>query len=125
MQNESSGSPLGMIIPLAIFVFIIVSMWKVFSKAGQPGWAVLIPIYNLYVLCKVAAKPGWWVILMFIPVVNFVIGILVALGVAQQFGKGAGFGVGLIFLPFIFYPILAFGNATYGSAPIPSAPAAA
>ena len=114
-----------MIIPLAIFVFIIVSMWKVFSKAGQPGWAVLIPIYNLYVLCKVAAKPGWWVILMFIPVVNFVIGILVALGVAQQFGKGAGFGVGLIFLPFIFYPILAFGNATYGSAPIPSAPAAA
>jgi len=125
MQNESSGSPLGMIIPLAIFVFIIVSMWKVFSKAGQPGWAILIPIYNFYVLCKVAAKPGWWVILMFIPVVNFVIGILVALGVAQQFGKGAGFGVGLIFLPFIFYPILAFGNATYGSAPIPSAPAAA
>lgn len=125
MQNESSGSPLGMIISLAIIVFLIVTMWRVFSKAGQPGWAIFIPIYNAYVLCKVAAKPGWWVILMFIPIVNIVIGILVSLGVAQQFGKGAGFGIGLAFLGFIFYPILAFGDATYGAPAAPAAPAAA
>jgi hypothetical protein len=125
MQNESSGSPIGAIISLAIVVFLIISFWKVFSKAGQPGWAIFIPIYNAYVMCKVAGKPGWWVILMFIPIVNFVIAILVALGVAQQFGKGAGFAIGLILLPFIFYPILAFGDATYGAPAAAVAPPAA
>ena len=99
---------------LAIIVLIIASLWKVFTKAGQPGWGVLIPIYNAYLLCKIAGKPGWWVLLMFIPLVNIVIALLVALGVATNFGKGAGFGIGLFFLPFIFYPILAFGDATYG-----------
>jgi hypothetical protein len=105
-----------MIISLVIVVFLIISMWRVFSKAGQPGWAIFIPIYNAYVLCKVAGKLGWWVILMLIPVVNIVVALLVTLGVAQQFGKGAGFGIGLFFLSFIFYPILAFGDATYAPA---------
>jgi hypothetical protein len=115
-NGSSAGSFLGLIIPLAILVLVIVAMWKVFTKAGQPGWAVLIPIYNAYVLCKIAGKPGWWVILLFIPLVNFVIAIILAIGVANNFGKGAGFGIGLAFLPMIFYPILAFGDATYGGA---------
>ena len=101
---------------LAVVIFIIASMWTVFSKAGQPGWAVLIPIYNTYVLCKVAGKSGWWVLLLCIPLVNIICALLVVLGVAQNFGKGAGFGIGLFFLPFVFYPILAFGDATYGGA---------
>jgi hypothetical protein len=109
----AEGSPIGLLLILAIFVVIIASIWKVFVKAGQPGWAAIIPIYNLYILCKIAGKPGWWVILMFIPIVSIVIYLLVSLSVAKSFGKGAGFGVGLWILAFIFYPILAFGDATY------------
>jgi hypothetical protein len=121
MQQDSGGSSiLGFIIPLAIVVLMIAAVWRVFTKAGQPGWAALIPIYNVYVLCKVGGKPGWWVILMLIPVVNFVISLLIALGVAQNFGKGAGFGVGLWLLPIIFYPVLAFGDASYGGTPAPA-----
>lgn len=104
---------LGFIILLFAFMW-----WKVFSKAGHPGWASIIPIFNTYVLCKVAGRPGWWVLLMFIPLVNVVILIIVSIDVAKNFGKGAGFGIGLFLLPFIFYPILGFGSAQYqGGAP--------
>ena len=120
MEAQNSGGGLGAIlgglIGLAIVIFIIASMWRVFTKAGQPGWAVLIPIFNIYILCKVAGKPGWWIILMIIPVVGIIISILVSVGVAERFGKGAGYGIGLAFLPFIFYPLLAFGDATYNGA---------
>ena len=109
----AEGDALVAIIYLAILVFIIAGMWNVFTKAGQPGWAVLVPILNLYFLLKIAGRPGWWLILMFIPVVNFIIAIIVAMDLATSFGKGAGFGLGLVFLGFIFYPILGFGDATY------------
>jgi len=105
-----------LVICLALIALMIITMWIVFTKAGQPGWASIIPIYSAYVLMLVAGKPGWWLILMFIPVVNAVVSIMVAIGVAENFGKGAGFGIGLAFLPIIFYPILAFGSATYGGA---------
>ena len=92
----------------------LVSLWKVFGKAGQPGWATIIPIYNIYVLtCEVAKKEIVWFILMLIPFVNIIASIIVSIEVAQKFGKGAGFGLGLAFLSFIFYPILAFGDAEY------------
>ncbi len=123
----------GLIVGLIIAVVMIVSLWKVFKKAGQPGWGCLIPIYNWYLMIKIAGKPGWWLILMFIPLVNFIIGIIVAIGIAENFGKGGGFAVGLILLPIIFYPILAFGDARYqpveapavesGAAPPPPPPA--
>jgi Family of unknown function (DUF5684) len=124
-QDSGGGSIFGLIIPLAIIVLMIASLWRVFTKAGQPGWAAIIPIYNAYVLCKIGGKPGWWVILLIIPVVNLVISLLVSLGVAQNFGKGAGFGIGLWLLSIIFYPILAFGDASYGGSPAPAAAAAA
>ena len=120
MEN-GGGGVVGLIIPLAIIVLMIVAIWKVFSKAGQPGWAVLIPIYNAYVFLKVAGKPGWWLILLCIPFVNFIISIVALVGLASNFGKGAGFAAGLLFLPFIFYPILAFGSAQYTGAPAPVA----
>jgi len=97
----------------AIMLLIIIAMWKVLTKAGQPGWAILIPIYNIYVLCKVAGRPGWWVILLLIPFVNFIICIILDIDIARNFGKGAGFGIGLLLLPFIFFPILGFGSAQY------------
>jgi len=95
----------------------MVALWRVFEKAGQPGWAAIIPIYNVYILCKIAGKPGWWVLLMFIPVVNIVILLLVKLDLARAFGKTPGFGIGLWLLPILFYPLLAFGDAQYRKPP--------
>ena len=102
-----------MVIWLAVLVLMIAAMWKVFDKAGEPGWAAIVPIYNLYVMLKIAGKPGWWLILMLIPFVNLVVGIIMYIAFAQAFGKGAGFGLGLLFLGPIFFPILAWGEARY------------
>jgi hypothetical protein len=113
LNETGGGSPIAIIVALAITIFVIAGVWKVFSKAGEPGWAVLIPIYNLIVFLKVAGKPLWWIILLFVPIANFVVAILASLGLAERFGKGGGFGIGLAFLPFIFFPILGFGSATY------------
>jgi hypothetical protein len=102
---------------LAVVVLIIAGFWKVFTKAGQPGWAAIIPFYNFYILLKIVGRPGWWLLLLLIPLVNIVIAVLVAIDVAKAFGKGTGFGLGLAFLGFIFYPILGFGSATYSAPP--------
>ncbi len=98
---------------VAVIVVVIAGMWKVFTKARQPGWACLIPIYNIYVILKIAGKPGWWLLLYFVPLVNIIIAIMVVHGVSTNFGRGVGTTLGLIFLPFIFYPILGFGDAQY------------
>ncbi len=126
-MDGSSGSPAGgllmLLIPLFILAFailMIVSVWKVFTKAGQPGWAAIVPFYNLYVMLQIAGKPTWWIIGFFIPLVNLVVVFLLFTAIAERFGKGTGFALGLIFLGFIFYPILAFGDAQYqGVAPAP------
>ena len=98
---------------LAVVVLMIVAFWTVFEKAGKPGWACLIPFYNMWVLCEIGGRPGWWMFLMFIPLVGFIISIVVQVGVAERFGKGVGYALGLIFLGFIFYPMLAWGDAVY------------
>jgi uncharacterized membrane protein len=98
---------------LAFAVLMIASMWKVFSKAGKPGWAAIIPIYNILVMLDIAKKPAWWIVLFLIPIVSAVMSIVVAVGIANNFGKSVGFGLGLAFLSPIFYPILAFGSAQY------------
>ena len=105
-----------MIISLLIGLMLIVAMWKIFTKAGQPGWASLIPIFNIYIWCKIVGRPGWWVILMLIPFVNFIIAIILCIDLAKSFGKGVGFGIGIILLGIIFLPILAFGDAQYQGA---------
>lgn len=101
------------IIYVAIFALIIVSQWKVFTKAGKPGWACIIPIYNIIVLLEIIGKPWWWLLLMFIPVVNIVFAIWMINLLAKSFGKSEGFTVGLVLLPFIFISILGFGDAAY------------
>ena len=85
-------------IELVIIVAIIAGVWKTFVKAGKPGWAAMIPIYNIIVILQIAGKPLWWIILCLIPLVNIIIGILVSIAVAEKFGKGTGFGVGLALL---------------------------
>lgn len=92
---------------------MVASQWKIFSKAGQPGWACLVPIYNIFVLLKIVGKPGWWFVLLLIPIVNFIILILMQVELAKAFGKDGGFAAGLILLPFVFLPMLAFGDAQY------------
>ena len=116
-------APFLTIIYLAVLVFMLASMWKVYTKAGQPGWGCLIPIYNAYLMMLIAGKPGWWGILLFIPIANRVVSILAFLGVAERFGKGAGFGIGLWLLGIVFFPILGFGSAQYGGGR-PAAPPA-
>lgn len=101
------------IIYLAVIIFIIAAQWKVFTKAGKPGWAVIIPIYNFIVLLEIVGKPWWWLLLMLIPVVNIIVAIWVANLLSKSYGYSEGFTVGLILLPIVFIPILGFGNAKY------------
>ena len=98
---------------LGFAVAVIAGMWKTFEKAGQPGWAIFIPFYNVFVMLQMAGKPGWWLVLLFIPLVNFVIMLIVCIGIAEKFGKSGGFGVGLCLLGFVFFPMLGFGDAQY------------
>jgi len=111
-QGQAPG-PLFWIFWLAFMILVIAACWKIFTKAGQPGWAAIIPIYNWYILCKIVGRPGWWVILLLIPFINFIIGIILCIDLAKSFGKGVGFGIGLILLGVIFFPILGFGSAQY------------
>ena len=101
------------IVYLAIVVLTIVSVWKIYTKAGKPGWACLIPIYNLLVLLKIVGKPWWWLFLFIIPLVNIVFGIWVTNLLSKSFGNNEGFPNGLLFLTLIFYPILGLGDAKY------------
>jgi len=112
------------IILCVLIVIEVAAMWKVFTKAGQPGWAAIVPIYNAIVILQIAGKPIWWILLYFIPLVSLVIAIIVLHNFSKNFGQGVGFTLGLIFLPFIFFPILAWGDAEYlgpdGGTPAPA-----
>jgi Family of unknown function (DUF5684) len=101
------------IIYLAVIVLFIAGFWTVFTKAGEDGWKAIIPIWNTIVLLKIVGRPWWWILLMLIPIVGLVILIMVYRETSRSFGRGVGFTVGLLFLPFIFFPILGFGSATY------------
>ena len=113
--SEMSSGP-GIVFWIFYFIFIIFFafvMWKIFVKAGKPGWGSIVPIYNVILKLEIADRPIWWIFLMFIPFVNIVIEIIITLDIAKAFGKGSGFGVGMILLPFIFFPILAFDSSEY------------
>lgn len=121
MENyEAAGLALGigfwvvyMLFVLALSVFILVAMWKVYAKAGKPGWACLVPFYNTYCLFEIAFGNGWLFLLTFVPCVNFVFLIMLYFKLAKAFGQGVGFGFGLLFLSPIFFAILAFGKSQY------------
>ena len=102
-----------LLVDLALVILMIVSMWKIFEKAGKPGWASLIPIYNTIVLLDIVGKPWWWIFLLIIPIVNIIFAIIVIHGLSKSFGLNGWFTLGLIFLSIIFYPILAFGDYKY------------
>jgi len=97
----------------AIIVLVVYSLWKIFEKAGKPGWAAIIPIYNIIILLEIIGKPPIWILWMLLPCSNIVFGIWAMNLLAKSFGKSEGFTVGLILLPFIFYPLLGLTDARY------------
>ena len=106
-----AANAIQLIVQLVVVVLQIAGMWKVFEKAGQPGWAAIVPCYNIIVLCQVAGKEWWWFfIVVCVPIVGQ---LLVNLALAEKFDQGAGFGIGLTCLPFVFFPILGFGSSVY------------
>lgn len=106
--------PTGVIvIYLIIIIASLAGMWKIYEKAGHPGWKALIPIYNLVVLMRIIGKPAWWVLLMLIPYIGIIWSVWSTNLLSKSFGRGIGFTLGLFFLPFIFYPVLGFSKATY------------
>ena len=102
-----------MAIQLAVALLVVAANWKVYSKAGKPGWACIIPIYNVVVLLEIVGRPTWWIVLALFPCTAPIVLIIIMLDLAKSFGKGGGFTVGLILLGFIFFPILAFGSSEY------------
>ena len=110
---DNTTSPIVSIIYLIVIAFELYCFWTLFVKAGKPGWGAIMPIYKVYLLLKIVGRPGWWLILLLIPLVNIVILILVYLDLAKSFGRGTGFGIGLILLTAIFVPILALGDSRY------------
>lgn len=113
------------IIYIGLTVLLIAGLWKVFVKAGEEGWKAIIPIWNFLTVLKIVGREWWWILLMFIPIVNLVVWIIVALDLAKSFGRGTGFGIGLIVLPFIFTIILGFGSDQYQGPAGKGVPAAA
>jgi hypothetical protein len=114
--TTSSGdmNPGLVLLYIAIILVYVIAMWRIFTKAKKPGWAALIPIYNAYVQLKIINRPGWWILLYFIPFVNLVVSIVVAVDLAKAFGKSTAFGViGLWLFSIVGYLILGYGDAQY------------
>lgn len=101
------------IVILALAVLMLVANWKIFVKAGKPGWGAIVPFYNTYCLFDMSFGNGWLFLLTLVPCVGTVMAIIMYVKLAQAFGRSGGFAVGLIFLPVIFLPILGFGDAEY------------
>ena len=101
------------IIYLAIYVLYVAGLWMTFVKANEDGWKAIIPIWNVLIVLKIVGREWWWILLMLIPIVNIVVWIIVSLDLAKSFGRGTGFGLGLAFIPIVWYPLLGFGQDSY------------
>ena len=118
MNDVSNAAAAGVLIVyyliiIAVAVLVLVSWWKIFVKAGKPGWAAIVPFYNMYCMYSISFGNGWLFLLGFVPCVNIVVQIIMYVKLSQAFGKSGGYAVGLIFLPVIFLPMLGFGDADY------------
>lgn len=103
-----------LLVPIIIItVIMVIAHWKIFEKAGKPGWAAIIPIYNIIVLLEIIGKPIWWIFLMIFPCTSFIFVIWATNLLSKSFGQSEGFTVGLLLLGVVFYPVLAFGNYQY------------
>ncbi|RAL21295.1 signal peptidase I [Lujinxingia litoralis] len=101
------------LVSMLVSLVMIAAVWKIYTKAGEPGWASIVPVYNSIVLAKIAGKEPWWGLLLYVPFINLVAMVILCIGLAHAFGKDTLWGLGLIFFGFIFFPLLGFGSATY------------
>jgi uncharacterized membrane protein YhaH (DUF805 family) len=114
--NAAASAAFGalfLIVWLFVLVLVIAGMWKTFAKAGQPGWAAIIPIFNLYIILKIAGRPGWWLLLLLIPIVNLIVAIIMYHDLAKSFGHGILMTLGLVFLTPVAFCLIGFGGAQY------------
>lgn len=117
-DEPSVAGPLAILASMWLFILAVlllfwIGLWKVFAKAGKPGWAAIIPIYREIMFTEIVGRPTWWAFIYIIPCTAFIAHIILSIDLARSFGKPTGFSVGLILFPFIFYPILGFGSAQY------------
>ncbi|MGB9965289.1 DUF5684 domain-containing protein [Halobacterium hubeiense] len=110
---DAIGGLVGLLFALAVLVAVVGGTWLTFSKAGEPGWAAIVPIYNLYVMLKIGGNEWWWLLLLFVPIVNVFVLAKISVDLAKSFGCGLLFGIGLWLLPAIFFPVLGFGDYEY------------
>jgi hypothetical protein len=118
-----------------LFFLFVIGAYKVFEKAGRPGWAIFIPIYNLWTLADIGDKPGWWGLVTVLAIIRYndlnrnsailndfvnlftlvglVLYVIISLNVAKNFNRTNSFGVFLVIVPFVGYPMLAFGPSPY------------
>jgi hypothetical protein len=116
--TNSSMSGSTTLIAVALVVIYIIALWRVYAKANQPGWAAIVPIYNIYVMLKIAGRPGWWLLLYLIPLVNIIVHLVVSIDIAKAFGKSTAFGVvGLWLFSFIGFLMLGFDDSKYQGTP--------
>jgi hypothetical protein len=113
--STGAGAAIGVgsLAGLVIVIFLIAALWHVFTKAGEKGWKAIIPIWNSLIILKISGRPRWWILLYLIPIVWWIVYIIVYYDLVKSFGRGIGFAIGLILLPFIFLPILGFGSSQY------------
>lgn len=127
-SGTSAGSLAILLIPVVVLAFILIAaQWKIFKKAGRPGWAAIVPVYNTYVLFEITGYPAWISLLQLVPVANIiavVYAVMATFKLGKLFGKSDGFAICMILFPYITYPILGFGNATFNSSAAAVAPVA-
>ncbi len=130
-SSASFGAVLALALPLIVLAIVLIAaQWRVFKKAGKPGWASIVPVYNTWVLFEITGYPAWIALLLFVPVVNLVsvvFGLMASYKLAKLFGKSDGFAICNIFFPLVTYPIMGFGKATFNgsAAAVPTTPFAA
>jgi len=113
LQSSDGGSIVLLLFQLLIAVIQIAGMWMVFEKADHAGWKAIIPIYNLYIMLQIGENAWWWLVLLLVPILNIYVLYKIHAGVARAFGRGIGFGLGLTFLPVLFFPLVGFGDYQY------------
>ncbi len=129
LQQEEVGGVFALLssslclgIMFVLFIIFVIGLWRTFEKAQQPGWGALIPVYNVYLLIRIAGRPGWWLLLLFVPLVNVVVWAIVTMEIAQAFGKTPAWGLVMLFLlNGLGFLILGFGDAEYVGPPSVSA----
>jgi hypothetical protein len=113
VDGGGAGGIVILVVVLAVVIAMVAGMWALNEKAGEPGWAILVPIYNLVVALRIAGMSAWWILAMLIPLVSIIPALMMASNTAKNFGFGLGMTLGLILLPFIAYPVIGFGAARY------------